>query len=173
MVESGSGQKANTYRKIANANRTGDMAQVVEHLPSKQKALSSKPSTATTKCMILHNTFFVMVKYIYFTKLCGRLYYIVMKLVHEHCPQKRDCGAASSWVPTVSPLGTSDICMKSPSKASWGLASLPPQHFKKGLVEHFFMCLLATHAASFENYLFSSFAHLFSGLLILCGIFFF
>jgi hypothetical protein len=32
--------------KIPKAKRTGDVAQVVEHLPSKCKALSSNPNTA-------------------------------------------------------------------------------------------------------------------------------
>jgi hypothetical protein len=36
--------------------------------------------------------------------------------------------------------------------------------------ESFFMCLLAICASSFENCLFSSFAHLFGGLLILCRV---
>jgi hypothetical protein len=34
-------------------------------------------------------------------------------------------------------------------------------------VEHFFICILAIYTFSFGNCLFSSFAHLFSGLLIL------
>jgi hypothetical protein len=38
-----------------------------------------------------------------------------------------------------------------------------------GDVEHFFMYLLAICTFSFETTLFSLFAHLFSGLWILCG----
>jgi hypothetical protein len=37
-------------------------------------------------------------------------------------------------------------------------------------VEHCFICLLTTCTSSLENCLFSLFAHLFSGLLILCGV---
>jgi hypothetical protein len=37
-------------------------------------------------------------------------------------------------------------------------------------VEHFFMHLLAIYIYSFENCLFSSFAHLVNGLFILCSI---
>jgi hypothetical protein len=39
-------------------------------------------------------------------------------------------------------------------------------------IENFFMHLLAI-STSFYNYLFHSFAHLFNGLLILCGVIYF
>jgi hypothetical protein len=40
------------FGKISNAKRAGGMAQEVEHLPSKCKALSSNPSTAKNKKLI-------------------------------------------------------------------------------------------------------------------------
>jgi hypothetical protein len=50
-VQTGLGKKQNLIFKITRGKRAGGMAQVVECLPSKHKALSSNPSTTNTKKM--------------------------------------------------------------------------------------------------------------------------
>jgi hypothetical protein len=44
-VQGQPGRKLETLSNQTKAKRTGSMAQVVEHLPSKHKAWSSNPST--------------------------------------------------------------------------------------------------------------------------------
>jgi hypothetical protein len=55
---------------------------------------------------------------------------------------------------------------KTPKK----LASICCISFMAKDVERFFMYLLSTYISSFKNCLFSSFFHLFDGLLILCRV---
>jgi hypothetical protein len=45
MVQANLGKKQGTFSKITRVKRAGGVAQVVEYLPHKHKALSSKPST--------------------------------------------------------------------------------------------------------------------------------
>jgi hypothetical protein len=44
--ETGPGKSLRPYLKINKAKRAGDVAQVVDHLSSKHKTMSSNPSTA-------------------------------------------------------------------------------------------------------------------------------
>jgi hypothetical protein len=44
VIQAEPDKKQDTIYKIIRAERTGDLTQVVEHLPSKHKVLSSNPS---------------------------------------------------------------------------------------------------------------------------------
>jgi hypothetical protein len=48
MVQVSLGKKQDPISKITRAKKAGGVAQAVEHLPSKCKTLSSKPSIAKT-----------------------------------------------------------------------------------------------------------------------------
>jgi hypothetical protein len=56
MVQAGLGINQDPIKKITEAKRAGDVVEMVEHLSSNHKALSSKPSTVLKSLFL--STFF-------------------------------------------------------------------------------------------------------------------